>query len=1597
MDQTANPNGAPAGPCPLPDLTRAVESVRHRLLDVGKRNKLINAPIGRERAKQLTIEDELSDEVFKILYLQGKSMTFQPAKDDMPVYSEHEDDESVFLPTFDVGADPTVAERHSDKKLQTRLAADGLQKKSLTLFRDAQTLEEEQGISVLFLALGFLSWFESESSEIERFAPLILLPVDLVRDSARGRFRLVLRDEDLDPNLSLRAMLTGDFGLTLPNFPEEGEWLPTEYFSRVQSSVSSQPRWRVRPNTIELSFFSFAKFLMWKDLDPDVLKENDGGNVLLGRVLVGGFEREPGIFAPDENLDMRFSNPRDLGHILDADTSQTQVIAAARGGRNLVVQGPPGTGKSQTIANMIAGAAADGKTVLFIAEKRAALDVVHDRIEECGLGPLCLELHSHKASRRHIYGELRRTLELGEPTAVNETHYARVRTVRDELNEMSALLHRVDEVSGETPYVVIGKIAELDEAGYSRADFRIPGADSWDDDDFGKRADAVKVLADLTSKHGSEREHVWRGTRKRLNQLDRRSLAELLQIGVLRLDKARSSLREAAESAGVACGESAAATVDVAEHLDALNAMPGTVPALLNAEIVLEHPALVLGLIEAVAASQALRKRLVTEVAEDALDLEWSDVRMEIARRGRSWFRWLSGSYRTAVGRLRSFYRRELPRQMDGRLATLDGLIEYRRLIQKIARDTHLGRGVFGVAWQEAETDIGGSLDASRWVALRADKLESGSAVKRQVESVPHGLDAGKMAVNLRQTSAEWTDVWNRIEEILDLDVDVAFGVGRIEDVDFAAIRSRIASWNSQSQTMEGWHRLYAAARAVSDLGLDEIRNRVADGRLSNTDASAMLIFVRAESIWDRMRSEEPRLESIDGEERSRKIEEFKNLDQQLQGLASQEVALWHFNSLPAGSAGQIGIVRGEVAKKTRHMRIRQLLERAGEAVQAIKPVFLMSPLSVAQYLKPGGLTFDLLLIDEASQVPPADALGAMMRCRQVVVVGDQKQLPPTSFFDRQTGSDEDDLDSDDIEEIKAGQVGDMESILSLCESRAMTGGMLRWHYRSRHPSLIAVSNHEFYDNTLVCPPSPDRAGSDSGLSLVHVKGAYDRGRKRDNPREAQVVAEQVLDHAREHPDETLGVVALSVAQRDTIRNTLEFMRAEYPELDAFCKEGRSDAFFVKNLENVQGDERDVIFISIGYGKDADGYLAQNFGPVSSEGGERRLNVLFTRARTRCRVFSAIKHSDIRVDATKRAGARVLKRYLKYAETGELDIPVIGDGAMESPFEEAVAQALQNHGYRVAAQVGSSRFRIDLAVYDPDDEGRFLLAVECDGARYHSSSWARERDRLRQIVLEQKGWTFHRIWSTDWFYDRETELRKLLEAIERARVHNDVAYVDENLSAGTEVERLEPTAPTAQKGDPYVEADFPIQGIDAVELHEAAIRVLAECVTLVVETEGPIHVEEVGRRLSRLWGYQRAGSRIQSRVKSAADSAVRLKRIRRPDGDAPGFLDVCDRTGEVPIRDRSDVRSQTLRNVEMISLLEIKEGILSSVNRNIGINPVECAKEVSIVLGYKSLRADLRNRIRMVAGKMVERGDLQMSGEELRIPEVRAGTSHRGK
>lgn len=447
----------------------------------------------------------------------------------------------------------------------------------------------------------------------------------------------------------------------------------------------------------------------------------------------------------------------------------------------------------------------------------------------------------------------------------------------------------------------------------------------------------------------------------------------------------------------------------------------------------------------------------------------------------------------------------------------------------------------------------------------------------------------------------------------------------------------------------------------------------------------------------------------------------------------------------------------------------------------------------MAQFLPSDTVMFDLLVIDEASQIRPEDALGVIARARQIVVVGDQKQLPPTSFFDR-LSDDVEENDEDDEAEVVGASAADMESILSLCEARGLRQRMLEWHYRSRDPSLIQVSNAEFYGDGLVLPPSPLQLDDDYGLKFRRVPGAYARGgtgigRQGTNRIEAEEVAKAVADHARSWPDLSLGVVTFSKAQADMMTEVLELHRRRDSILDAFLREGKAEDVFVKNIENVQGDERDVIMISVGYGPiEPNGRLASmSFGPINGEGGERRLNVLFSRARVRCEVFASFDPGDIDPSRSTREGTRVLKRFLDFAETGVMETKNVTGLNADSPFEEDVARVIQSLGYLADPQVGTAGFRIDIGVRHNERPSQYLVAVECDGAAYHSALWARERDRLRQGILENLGWNFHRIWSTDWFRNKPREVEKLKEILDAARISSSDGIRVSGANFGTKV------------------------------------------------------------------------------------------------------------------------------------------------------------------------------------------------------------------
>jgi very-short-patch-repair endonuclease len=576
-------------------------------------------------------------------------------------------------------------------------------------------------------------------------------------------------------------------------------------------------------------------------------------------------------------------------------------------------------------------------------------------------------------------------------------------------------------------------------------------------------------------------------------------------------------------------------------------------------------------------------------------------------------------------------------------------------------------------------------------------------------------------------------------------------------------VAARLSAAASQPGELGSWILYLREREAVEAIGLKNLL-RLWDDRVLPCPLATAFDRVFHHALARAAFARHPELERFTGLGQQEARARFATLDAETAILRRQRLAdELARQPVPIGigsgkrsESTDRSLILFEIGKQKRHIPIRQLLDRAGAATQALKPCFMMSPLSVAQYLKPGGLRFDLLIIDEASQMRPEDAVGAVARCGQIVVVGDPKQLPPTAFFARSDATDDDDAS---VEEV------DAESILDLAQTVFRPMRRLRWHYRSRHGSLVAFSNREFYDNDLMVFPSPAEADATQGVASVKVDGLY---KARSNLAEVTAVCAAAAEHMRTRPDRSLGIATMNGIQRDLIALEMDRLAAAQPEVEAYRERWSEtlERFFVKNLENVQGDERDVIFVSTVFGPPMPGgKVLQRFGPINGASGHRRLNVLFTRAKHHVRLFTSMTPDDVLAGPESPRGAQVLKAYLAYAQTGRLEAGVETGQEADSDFEVFVRDRLRIAGYEAVPQVGVAGFRIDLAVRNPRSPATFLLGIECDGASYHSSRSARDRDILRQQVLESLGWTIYRIWSTDWFRDPEGQTRKLLSFI----------------------------------------------------------------------------------------------------------------------------------------------------------------------------------------------------------------------------------------
>jgi hypothetical protein len=1494
-----------------------IERWQRKLLDLSLRNRLLNFQATKQtvpvRCPDLAgLEDRLADGGrLRLISLRKETRV---ANRDSALHQERTrtDLEVAF-----------AREALEKNELACLVEEDDLEARLTALFRKGKNDLAEGGSNTIYLAVGFLRWRPAPTDPRAYRAPLLLVPVQLIRRSASSPFTLARHEDDVRFNATLLQMLKKDFGCDLTslesNLPADDSGVDVpRVFERMRQAVRDIPGFEVVEEAA-IASFSFAKYLMWKDL-VDRVEQLDHNRVV--RHLVHEPDKAfvvegAGPMPRPGDIDARYT-PVDMVHPLPADSSQLAAVMAAAEGHDMVIVGPPGTGKSQTIANLIAQCLSIGKTVLFVAEKTAALDVVHRRLREHGLGDCCVELHSNKAERRRFLDQLQASWN--RQRIPNDGRWQdvcnRLRVRRDELNAYVAAAH-AEHPNGWTVHRAMGLCVygrdtaapavawpagtQHDRGAYEALEAAIADAAAacaalpadaaiervhardwsmgWENSMVAACSDLQKASEDLhealralaarlkapemTDASAPQVTNLYRLA----NELTRtvvppeavflRDDLDALKKGLDRRNQLLARRHDAHVAlTNVVCGFAQVLGLTTAGDVSDAVRRPlyrfasELVKAHLPPAALVFHPAFdtlpVLlgdraGLLrardEALASleSRGFNRSLLARVPLDQLQHDWD-------RAARSFWPFSVLKRAAVTKRLKSFmgvgatadpqldlplladlYACEkqlaanlaalcLPKPMEQAVAAscdaLDGLLPGTQQIRAAMLTT-------GTTIEAAARASGGSLDplfaaakglfpaARSLEAIRGELRENLAALglpadlQAEVEETPSSLESRVAAADrLRQAVASLDFTSDAAAAVLQT---IAAGpAAAVRETALAycrAAKAFQAAWQAYAAAAESppcatdsphviaaarsqarailqrrpllrqWTAWEGARHRAADMGMPGFVAALRTGEVPAGEAFARFRLAYARWWLTSVVDAAPPLRAFQRFRHEAAIEDFRRLDALARQAAAGRILGAIHHGLPSGDGvprkSELGLLRHQMGLKRPSRSIREMIAAMPESFDRLAPCLLMSPLSIAQYLPAEQPPFDVVVFDEASQIPTWDAVGAIARGRQTIIVGDPKQLPPTNFFGR-ADSDEDDEEIEDFDK-------DLESILDESQAAGLPTIQLNWHYRSRHESLIAFSNRNYYGDQLVTFPAAESEDRGVSLTIVH-EGLYDRGRSRTNRLEAQTIVADAVARmkqclTRPEPERlTYGVVTFNSQQQALIQDLFDEALREEPKLEWFFADERIEPTAVKNLENVQGDERDVMYFSITFGRDSSGKFPVDFGALNRSGGERRLNVAVTRARRALFVYASFLPDQLRAERSSARGVHDLKAFLQYShlrsepQTQRTDVGVSG---IESPLESAVAAALETRGWQVATEVGASGFRVDLGILNPDRPGMYLAGVECDGATYHRLAAARDRDKTREQVLANLGWRILRVWAPDWWHDPAAALADL--------------------------------------------------------------------------------------------------------------------------------------------------------------------------------------------------------------------------------------------
>ncbi len=1391
-----------------------------KLLDFSLRNTLLNISLRRRAVQFISfgvdrIEDHLQNgDEYRITYSPDSDLPQEQVNHILSssIYEQHheqvsDDIEHNLLHTFLPEADTKATLKN--------------------IYRVARNAIEESGANSLFLAIGTLRWYETENSTKPRYAPLILLPVEMVYK--KGNYYIRTRDEEITINITLMEFLRQNYDINISGLnplPSDASGVDVDLiFSIIREALKDQKRWDIEEETL-LGIFSFSKFLMWNDIHNH--REELSQNEIINSLIANQLTWTPTTSTPDINYIDRSVSPAETALPVDADSSQMAAVLEGGAGNSFILYGPPGTGKSQTITNLIANALYNGKRVLFVAEKMAALSVVQSRLEKIGLDPFCLELHSNKSTKRHVLQQLDKALKVVHIIAPSDfkTKAEKILERRKELIAYIDALHTPDQADGLSLYdcILHAESITADPLPGFRYDKEIDSLLVQEglqeiEEILGGQLKTVLKLVGLPSKHPLKGLHV--------------------DLGMLAKTESISA--------------------EMKEDSNALNAYHNECRQLNEAK--------------------KLRAKLLLDNSESIFEEDPESLRQEWRKAKAKWFIPRFFAKRTFISKLRQHNALITPDETD---RLIEDLISYKHMHTRIAEFNKIITNHFNI-----DFDL--------------DEVPEASYIERQARL--------------------------------------------------------LAKWAEHSSAMRDWLHWSELSDKLRTNGMGCVVDTLES--IEDTPASIKDSFLKALFIYKAKEkiSRSEVLAAFEGMLFDEKTSAYRKLAEEFKQLTRKELYARLAARVPrmadnvsTGNASEIGLLNRNISNGGRGLSLRDLFDQLPTLLSRLCPCMLMSPMSVAQYIDLSSDKFDLVIFDEASQMPTSESIGAIARGKALIVVGDPKQMPPTSFF------------SSINVDAEEAYIDDMESILEDCRTLDMPSLQLSWHYRSRHESLIAFSNNEYYEGSLITFPSADDKATK--VHFVPVKGGYyDKGGRRCNQVEAEAIVDEIACRLRSKSlnRHSIGVIAFSVMQQGMIEDLLQERLDQDKELQEAAAQ-MYEPIFVKNLENVQGDERDVILFSIGYGPDKEGKISMNFGPLNNAGGERRLNVAVSRARQEMYVFSTLKSSDIDLRRTKSRGVEGLKHFLEYAETESL--PILSqtkDNSDSSVIAEAIASKLRELGYSVATNVGRSHFRVDVAIERKDSPGIYELGILLDGQNYRDTHTTRDREIVQPSVLQGLNWKVMRVWSVDWIQNKDRVIDRIIEKLNEKDPSDckDNATQAFDISLEQEIEK---------KTNAVEYRQFFADVENATSMSDL------ELMRSIITTEQPIEFMNICRRVTALRGLGRITPTLQKTI-----GALKIH----------FYTDKCGAfwLSEEDSKDYEHYRPNSGRDISEIPTIELVNAIIETLSEQVSLREDDLSLLASKKMGFTRRGTIVEAAFTKAIEALKADGKIERIGDNIRIKE----------